>query len=168
MCRGLICLNIPTIPWLLLVYYSAYFVTEQISLTNHSLLHIMFCHKLCLFYRTLVFIKACSISCLLNIHKHFIRLLQKLISINDVFPCNNVWLGAKVFFMFMACAQSMGRKCCKQNCNNERLNKNIIYFGLDHVLKSLSTRWWSRFVGAITNRHHGNQIPQCILIHWIS
>ncbi len=97
MCRGLICLNIPTIPWLLLVYYSAYFVTEQISLTNHSLLHIMFCHKLCLLYRTLVFIKACSISCLLNIQKHFIRLLQKLISIDDISPCNNVWLGAKVF-----------------------------------------------------------------------
>jgi hypothetical protein len=34
---------------------------------------------------------------LLDIHKHFIKLLQELISIYDVFPYNNVWPGAKVF-----------------------------------------------------------------------
>jgi hypothetical protein len=164
MCWGLISLNLPTIPCFLLVYYSAYFVVKQNSLANHSLLHIIFCHKLCLFYITLVFVKASFISCLFDIHKHFIKLLQELISIDDVFPSNNVWLGAK-FFLFVTCAQSMGRKCCKINCNIKRSNKSIIYFGPYHVFKSLSTRSWSCFVGATTNKHHGNQIPQCILIH---
>jgi len=97
MCWGLISLNLHTIPCLLLVYYSAYFVVEPNSLANHSLSHIIFWPKLCLFYMALVFIKACSISCLLDIHKHFIRLLEKLISRDDVFSCINVWPRAKVF-----------------------------------------------------------------------
>jgi hypothetical protein len=69
-----------------IVYYSAYFVVEQNILANHSLLHIIFCHKLCLFCRTLVSMKTCSNSCLLDIHRHFIRLLQELISIDNFFP----------------------------------------------------------------------------------
>jgi hypothetical protein len=76
MCWGLISLNPHTIPCLLLVYYSAYFVAKPNNLANHFLLHIIFWHKLCLFYRTLVFVKTCSISCLLDIHKHFIKLLE--------------------------------------------------------------------------------------------
>jgi hypothetical protein len=90
MCSGLISLNLHTIPCLLLVYYSAYFVVKPNNLANHFLLHIIFWHKLRLFCKALVFVKACSISCLLDIHKHFIRLLETLISINDVFPCSNV------------------------------------------------------------------------------
>jgi hypothetical protein len=31
----------------------------------------------------------------------------------DVLSCNNVWPRAKFFFMFVACAQSMGKKCCE-------------------------------------------------------
>jgi len=167
MCWGLISLNLHTIPCLLLVYYSAYFVAKPINLVDHSLLHIIFWHKLCLFCRALVFIKACSISCLLDIHQHIIILLEELISIDDVFPCNIVWLGAKVFLMFVACVQNMGKKCCKKNSNSKRSNKSIIYFGPNNVFKSLSTWSWSYFVGTTINRHHGNQIPQCISIHWI-
>jgi hypothetical protein len=76
MCWGSISLNLHTIPCLLLMYCNAYFVTKPNNLANHSLLHIIFWHKLCLFYRALVFIKTCYISCLLDIHKHFIRLLE--------------------------------------------------------------------------------------------
>ncbi len=97
MCWSLISLNLHIIPCLLFVYCSAYYVVEPNSLADHSLLHIIFWHKLCLFYITLVSIKTCFISCLLDIHRHFIKLLEELISINDVFSCNNVWLGAKVF-----------------------------------------------------------------------
>ncbi len=63
------------------------------------------------------------------------------------------------FFMFVTCVQNMGKKCCKTNSNSRRPNKSIICFGIDNVFKSLSIGSWSYFVGAITNRHHGNQIP---------
>jgi hypothetical protein len=105
MCWGLISLNLHTIPCLLLVYCSAYFVANPNSLANHSLLHIIFWHKLCLFYRALS---------LFDVHKHFIRLLEKLISRDDVFSCINVWPRAKVFLMFVACAQSMNKICYKK------------------------------------------------------
>ncbi len=39
--------------------------------------------------------------------------------------------------MFVACGQSMGKKCCKKNCKCKRLNKSIIYFGEDHVFMSI-------------------------------
>jgi hypothetical protein len=69
--------------------------------------------------------------------------------------------------MFVTCAQSMGKKCCKKHSNNIRSNKSIICFGPNNVFKSLSTKSWSCFLGVTTNRHHCNQILQCILIHWI-
>ncbi len=31
------------------------------------------------------------------------------------------------FFMFVACAQSMGRKCCKTNCKCEQLNLKLLF-----------------------------------------
>ncbi len=67
-------------------------------MVDHSLLHNIFCHKLCLFCRTLVLIQACSISCLLDIHKHFIKLLKELISIDVVFPCSKC-LAKGLFFL---------------------------------------------------------------------
>jgi len=42
MCWCLISFDLPTIPCLLLVYYSAYFVAKQNNLTDHFLLHIIF------------------------------------------------------------------------------------------------------------------------------
>jgi hypothetical protein len=39
----------------------AYFVVEQNSVVDHSLLHNIFCHKLCLFCRILVSIQTCFI-----------------------------------------------------------------------------------------------------------
>ncbi len=66
---------------------------------------------------------------------------------------------AKVFFMFVTCVQSMGKKCCKIISNSKRSNKSIICFGTNNVFKSLSIGSWSYCVGAVTNRHHGNQIP---------
>ncbi len=61
----------------------------------HTLLHNIFCHKLCLFLQSISFHKTWYISCHIDIHIHFSRLLQNLISIVHVFPCSNVWLGAK-------------------------------------------------------------------------
>jgi len=168
MCWSLISLNLHTIPCLLHVYCNAYFVAKPNSLTNHSLLHIIFWHKLCLFYKALICVKACSISCLLDIHKHSIRLLEKLI-LEMMFSHASMFdQGPKFFFMFVACAQNMSRKCYKKSSNSRRLNKSIICFGLNNVFKSLSTKSWSHFVGATINRHHGKQVPQCISIHWIS
>jgi hypothetical protein len=95
---NLISQNLPTIiPCLLIVYYSAYFVAKQNSVVDHTLLHNIFCHKLCLFCIALVFINAWYISCHIDIHRHFIRLFKNLICTVDVSPCNNVWLGAKDF-----------------------------------------------------------------------
>ncbi len=108
-------------------------------MADHSLLHNIFCHKLCLFCKALVSIKTWYISCHIDIHRHFIKLLQDLISIVDFFPCSNVWPRAKKKFMFVACVQTMGRKCCKTNYKCKRPNKNIVYFGEDHVFTSLST-----------------------------
>jgi hypothetical protein len=39
------------------------------------------------------------ISCHIDIHRHFIRVLQKLISIVDVFSCNNVQSQGPKFFL---------------------------------------------------------------------
>jgi hypothetical protein len=127
MCWGLISIKQHTISCLLLVHCTAYFVAKPNNLVSHSLLHIIFWHKLCLFCKALIFIKTCSISCLLHIHWHIIKLVEKLISIDDVFPWSNVWLGAKVFLMFVACLQNMGKKCCKKKSKCGRPNKSIIF-----------------------------------------
>jgi len=105
MCWRLISLDLPIIPCLLLAYYNAYFVVTQNKLADHFLLHIIFCHKLCLFCRTLVSIKTFFISCLLDIHKHVIRLFQELISMDNVFACSNIWPGAKFFYVCGMCAK---------------------------------------------------------------
>ncbi len=168
MCWRLISLDLPIIPCLLLAYYNAYFVVEQNKLAYHFLLHIIFCHKLCLFCRTLVSITTFFISCLLNIHKHVIRLLQELISMDNVFACSNIWLGAKKNLCLWHVCKAWAKNVVKKIATMEDQTKVLSTFGqimysracpLDHVIC---------FVGTTTNIHHGNQIPQCISIHWIS
>jgi hypothetical protein len=159
MCWGLISLNLHTIPCLLLVYCSAYFVAKPNSLANHYLLHIIFWHKLCLFCKTLIFVKACFISCLLDIHRHFIKLLKELISIDDVFPFNNVWPRAKFVLCLWHVCKAWAKNVVK-NFQQQKTKQKYYLLWVDNVFKSLSTGSWSCFVGAITNRHHGNQIPQ--------
>jgi hypothetical protein len=129
MCWCLISLYLPTIPCLLLVYHNAYFVVEQNNLGDHSLLHIIFCHKLCLFCRTLVSIKTCFISCLLNIHIHFIRLLQELISINNVFPFNNIWPEAKLFLCLWHVHKTWAKNIVKRIATVEDWTKVLYVLG---------------------------------------
>jgi hypothetical protein len=95
------------------MYCSAYFVAKPNNMVDHSLLHILFWHKLCLFYKALIFIKTCSISCLLDIHRH-IRLLKELISIDDVFPYSNVWPRAKVFLCLLHVCKTWAKNVVKK------------------------------------------------------
>jgi hypothetical protein len=129
MCSGLISLNLHTIPCLLLVYYSAYFVTKPNSLANHFLLHIIFWHKLCLFCKALVLSK----HVLFHASWHpqtFYSTTGKTNFYKWCFPMQQCLAKGQSFLMFVACVQSMGIICCKKNSKNRRLNEilSVLFF----------------------------------------
>ncbi len=122
------------------MYYSAYFVVEQNNVANNLLLHNIFCHKLCLFCRALVSIKACSISCLLDIHRHFIKLLQELISVDDVFPCSNVRLRANNFLCLWHVHKALAENLVKKIAKTKDQIKVLFALGQIMYSKALSIR----------------------------
>jgi len=152
MCWGLTFVNLHTISCLLLVYCNAYFVAKPNNLVDHSLLHIIFWHKLC-FHQSMFYFMP-----VWHRPTHYWT-TKRTNFYRWCFPMQQCLARGQSFFMFVACVQNMGKKCFKENSNSRRPNKNIIYFGPNNVFMSLSIGSWSYFVGATTNRHHGNQIP---------